>query len=256
MVRSVRELAGRIIAEARAEPERLSDLALVLMPPIHAHCRRLEDEALVSGPRPACRKGCRWCCCGTRVDVLAPEALFLAHCLRAKCGESLEPRIRESARRVEALSAEDRHRQAIPCPLLDTATGSCSVHPVRPIACRGQSSFSARDCEYGLCHPAENRPISKHVALLMSQSAAGFGLRLSLSEMGLDARVLELTSALDVALSHRQAAERWARGEKLFGQAIPPACRQAGPVVSRIGAPPASAGSRNQRKAARRVRRG
>jgi hypothetical protein len=255
IVRSTYDLARQVIAETRADPSRLPDLARILIAPLRAHTERLEQEALADGPRLACRAGCDWCCRGTAVDVLAPEILVIVDHLQGSGQEGWEAKIRDSARRVQGMSAEERHREAIPCPLLEIDSGRCSVHPVRPLACRGQGSLRARDCQYGLQHPNEDRPIPKHAALLMSQSAASMGLRLSLSEMDLDARILELTSALDVAISHRRAAERWARGEKLFGQAIPPDRRRARSVVGTIAGSAAGAPSRNQRKAARRQRR-
>jgi Fe-S-cluster containining protein len=219
------ELAGRVMSATRAEGD------------------RWERQALATGPRLACREGCPWCCYGTQVDVLAPEALVIADQLLRG---GMDPRsIRELARQAEHLSREDRHRQRIACPLLDQARGRCSVHPIRPIACRGHGSLRTGDCQTALEHSEEERAIPKHVPLLLVHSAVSAGLRLALKQAGLDARVLELTNALDVAMSHRSAQERWAHGEKLFGQAIPPG------AVNRDR----TAASKNQRKAARRTRR-
>jgi Fe-S-cluster containining protein len=219
------QLAGRVMSQAHAEGE------------------RWERQVLAAGPRVACRAGCPWCCYGTKVDVLAPEALVIAAEL-VQAGTDL-PSIREHARRVEHLSREDRHRQRVACPLLDEGRGRCSVHALRPLACRGHGSRSARDCQHALEHGEEDRAIPKHVPLLLVHSAVSAGLRLALRQAGLDARVLELSSALDVALSHRSAAERWASGDKLFGQAI-----QSGTPAS-----DQAEASKNQRKAARRARR-
>jgi Fe-S-cluster containining protein len=219
------ELAGRVMSQTRAEGD------------------RWERQALAAGPRLACREGCPWCCYGTQVDVLAPEALVIADQLLR---EGMDPRsIREIARRVEHMSREDRHRQRLPCPLLDEARGRCSVHPIRPIACRGHGSLRAGECQSALEHSEEDRAIAKHVPLLLVHSAVSAGLRLALKQAGLDARVLELANALDVAMSHRSAQERWARGEMLFGQAIPSG------TLDRNR----TAASKNQRKAARRARR-
>ena len=222
---SADELAGRVMSQTHAEGE------------------RWQHQVLATGPRLACREGCPWCCYGTKVDVLAPEALVIAAELLR---EGTDPRsIRESARRVEHLSREDRHRQRVACPLLDEARGRCSVHALRPLACRGHGSLSARDCQHALEQGEEDRAIPKHVPLLLVHSAVSAGLRLALKQAGLDGRVLELSSALDVALSHGGAPERWARGEKLFGQAIP-----SGTPVRDRATP-----SKNQRKATRRARR-
>ncbi len=226
------------LAEAKSD-----DLARRVMSQAHAEGERWEKDVLATGPRLACREGCPWCCYGTRVDVLAPEALLIAaELLKAGTDPTV---IRENARRVEHLSREDRHRQRIACPLLDEDRGRCSVHALRPLACRGHGSLGARDCQNALDHSEEDRPIPKHVPLLLVHSAVSAGLRLALRQAGLDARVFELASALDVALSHGRAAERWAGGEKLFGQA----------VVSDAPVRDRAAPSKNQRKAARKARR-
>jgi Fe-S-cluster containining protein len=232
-----------VLAQGRSGNIALDEMARRVMSQAHTEGERWEQQVLAAGPRVACREGCPWCCYGTRVDVLAPEALVIAAEL-VQAGADL-PSIREHARRVEHLSREDRHRQRVACPLLDEARGRCSVHALRPLACRGHGSRSARDCQHALEHGEEDRAIPKHVPLLLAHSAVSAGLRLALKEVGLDGRVLELSNALDVALSHRGAAERWARGEKLFGQAIPSDT----PVRDRTQA------SKNQRKAARRARR-
>ncbi len=223
-------------------------LAQRVMSATFSEADRWEHQLLAVGRRPACREGCPWCCYGTKVEVLAPEALVIADDLVTR-GMDLEALgIRATARRVAAMTAEERHRLRVACPLLDQAEGRCSIHPVRPLACRAHGSLRAADCERALADPANDRPIPKHMPLLVAHSAVSAGLRLALSEAGLDARVLELNRALEVALWHRGASERWARGEKLFGQA-----------VSGDGAapPPGTAmRSKNQRKAARRARRG
>jgi Fe-S-cluster containining protein len=232
-----------VLAELRSGAITTDELAGRVMSVAYAEGERWERSALATGPRLACREGCPWCCYGTRVDVVAPEALVIAAQLRIV---GTDPHlIRETARRVEHLSPEDRHRQRVACPLLDAARGRCSVHAIRPLACRGHGSLNAGVCQSALEHSEEDRAIPKHVPLLLAHSAVSAGLRLALGQTGLDGRVLELSSALDVALSHRGAADRWARGEKLFGQAMPSGTRDRD----------RTAASKNQRKAARRARR-
>jgi Fe-S-cluster containining protein len=243
IVEQTSRAAAAVVAQVRAGALATGELARHVMSQTHAEGERWERQALAAGPRLACREGCPWCCYGTQVDVLAPEALVIADQLLK---EGTDPRsIREIARRVEPMSAEDRHRQRVACPLLDEARGRCSVHPIRPLACRGHGSLRARDCQSALEHSEEDRPIPKHVPLLLVHSAVSAGLRLALQQADLDARVLELANAVDVALSHRGAPERWARGEKLFGQAIPNGTADRD----------RTAASKNQRKAARRARR-
>jgi len=95
----------------------------------------------------------------------------------------------------------------------------------------------------GLEHSEEDRAIPKHVGLLLTQSAVAMGLGLALRQAELDAACSSSRKALDVALSHREADARWAKGERLFGQA-----------VRSEPSKPLPPHSKNQRKAARRAR--
>jgi Fe-S-cluster containining protein len=243
IVEQTNQAAAAVLAQFSAGIFPAVDLAHQLLRCTLAEGERWEKTALGHGPRLACREGCPWCCYGTKVDALAPEALVIAAHL-ATTGAA-PSHIRRIARRIELMSREDRHRERVPCPLLDEERRACSIHALRPIACRGHGSLRARDCETALVHFAEDRAIPKHVPLLLVHSALSAGLRMALTQAGLDARTLELATALDVALSHRQSAERWARGEKIFGQA----------VATGTAPPERATPTRNQRKAARRARR-
>ncbi|MBN1606337.1 MAG: YkgJ family cysteine cluster protein [Polyangiaceae bacterium] len=258
VVQSVLETATALIAESRAQADGpgLAALPTTLMAEVRARSMTLQEQALASGRRPACREGCAWCCYGTRVELVAPEALVIAASLTAPDQEALRTRIRETARRVQSMSAADRHRERIACPLLDQERGSCRVYAVRPLACRGLGSMNSEACADALAHSDEDRPIPKHLPLLVSQSAVATGMRLALGRAGLDERLLEASAAIDIALSHRHAAQRWAGGEKLFGPAA--TTTRAGPVgaAARFGPMPSPVITRNQRKALRRAQRG
>jgi hypothetical protein len=258
VVKGVLEMATALIAEARAQTDvsGLGALPATLMADVRARSTALEEQALGAGRRPACRQGCAWCCYGTRVELVAPEALVIASTLTGPDHEAIRARIRETARRVQAMSAADRHRERIACPLLDQERGSCSTHALRPLACRGLGSMNAEACAEALAHSDEDRPIPKHLPLLVSQSAVATGLRLALGRAGLDERLLEASAAIDIALSHRHAAQRWAAGEKLFGPAAATTRVRTSGAAARFGPIPSRVVTKNQRKALRRAQRG
>ena len=258
VVKSVLEMAAALIAESRARSEDpgLAMLPATLMAELRARSKALEEQALAAGRRPACKEGCASCCYGTRVEVMAPEALVIAGTLTGADQEAIRTRIRETARRVKSMSPADRHRERIACPLLDQERGSCLVHSVRPLACRGLGSMNSEACADALAHGDEDRPIPKHLPLLVSQSAVATGLRLALGRAGLDERLLEATAAIDIALSHRHAARRWADGEKLFGPAATTTRAWPTGAAARFGTFSNPVLTRNQRKALRRAQRG
>jgi hypothetical protein len=258
VVRSALEAATAVIAEAKSDPDGAGPgaLAATLMSLITARSEALQEQVLGAGRRPACKEGCAFCCYGTRVELMAPEALVIAGLLTDPAKEKTRSKIRETARRAQSMSAADRHRERIACPFLDEERGSCSVYAVRPLACRGLGSMNDAACADALAHSDEDRPIPKHLPLLVSQSALATGLRLALAHARLDERLLEAAMAIDIALSHRHAARRWADGEKLFGPAAATSCAWSAGVQARFGPLPAAAPTKNQRKALRRAQRG
>jgi hypothetical protein len=116
--------------------------------------------------------------------------------------------------------------------------------------------MNSEACADALAHGDEDRPIPKHLALLVSQSAVATGLRLALGRAGLDERLLEATAAIDIALSHRHAARRWADGEKLFGPAATTTRAWPTGAAARFGTFSNPVLTRNHRKALRRAQRG
>jgi Fe-S-cluster containining protein len=104
------------------------------------------------GGNIACHEGCSTCC-SISVRITLPEAVLLLPSvgerwatIRAKA-EALFHLAVVSRHETEFLL---RHRELVgPCPLL-AADGACSVHPVRPLGCRGLlSTVPGRYCDDG-----------------------------------------------------------------------------------------------------------
>jgi hypothetical protein len=105
----------------------------------------------------SCCKGCFSCCLAWVVVGLA-EAQYLREQLEAHQPEVLARTEAEGHKRIKRIGRE-KHRPDFPaayfleanrCPLL-TPDGACSVHPYRPLACRGVlTNLAATYCAPGV----------------------------------------------------------------------------------------------------------
>jgi Fe-S-cluster containining protein len=105
----------------------------------------------------ACRAGCS-ACCHQLVLCTAPEALLIAHALRATLTAgalaATLARLGAQAAAAAGLDSLGYSRARIPCAFLD-AGGACSIYAVRPLACRALKSFSVSSCERVPASPAD-----------------------------------------------------------------------------------------------------
>ncbi|MEO8901960.1 MAG: YkgJ family cysteine cluster protein [Polyangiaceae bacterium] len=164
----------------------------------------------------ACHEGCHWCC-HLKVSATAPEVLVLADYLRtsatAEVLETAKRRAAELAQDVRIFSADDKAEAKIPCALL-TDAGACAAYEARPLACRGWNALDPESCRLELEDDSvfgeRNEELGRECA------AVGLGLVAALADAHLPTEILELTSALHVALSEPNALERWVSGEPIF----------------------------------------
>jgi Fe-S-cluster containining protein len=172
----------------------------------------------------ACKPGCAFCCLGVRVDATAPEVLTIARGFRETLSVAQLAVVREHVERhaaaVRAMTLEQRYRARTPCALLDVASNRCTVYAARPMRCRAHHSLSATDCEAISVDPERPRVLPRYPAVIDAHDAMILGQRRALAAEKLDFRTFDLSLALSVALAHEDAAERWARGERLFDAAV------------------------------------
>jgi len=130
---------------------------------VAAGIARLE-QTIAADPQPpprACRRGCGWCC-HQPVFLTAPEAVVVVAHLRATWTSERLNRLRAllAARAAERQTQiDDRSLLAsgLPCVFLDEEN-SCTIHPARPLACRGITSSSAQACAERYVDPAAPPP--------------------------------------------------------------------------------------------------
>ncbi|MGZ6014880.1 MAG: YkgJ family cysteine cluster protein [Phenylobacterium sp.] len=196
----------RLLAECLCgvDPERASDAG--------EQAHRLLDVSIRANPAssiPDCAKGCSHCCHG-RVTASAPEIFALARAIR---GLDPEPtrRFLERLQLVAGLTSPLRAVRA--CPLLDH--GACSLHHLRPGACRGMSSHSEPACRAAFARgrPQEAPRVREHAVLRAMHAQA---LWAALRAAGLPNGHYDLAEGLLRALNTADAERRWLEGEDVF----------------------------------------
>jgi Fe-S-cluster containining protein len=162
-----------------------------------------------------------------KVELLAPEALAIAEVLRHAAADAgsdseLEADLTARADTMRALSLAERWQQQLPCAFLDLESERCTIHPVRPLACRQHHSVDASECERAAKDVSGEQRTRSRLLLDAIWAAARAAVRYACAEAGLDDRGFELTNAVALALREPTARERWARGERLFDAATIP----------------------------------
>lgn len=101
------------------------------------------------GGRPACRKGCHWCCVQTVAMSVFEAAPLVEHVRRTWTAEQRAALLERCRSVLATLSTHatdaDRIRQRIPCVFLQD-DGACGVYDVRPLACRVFNSQDLAAC--------------------------------------------------------------------------------------------------------------
>jgi Fe-S-cluster containining protein len=97
--------------------------------------------------KPACRKGCHWCC-HQPVFALEYELDYLHEYISVNFEAEIQKRIflraEEKRKELENLSGESLLNSKFPCPLLEN--GTCSAYSARPVACRIYLSSNLESC--------------------------------------------------------------------------------------------------------------
>lgn len=171
-------------------------------------------------PRPACGPGCA-ACCTVNVATLPVEGIAVAGFLRRRLAPDEVPR------RAAALLAfhdeirwcedDERIRLGLACPFLD-GRRACSIHPVRPLACRGVSSLDAEECRRALAERAEEEgPGAVRMNLLQKAlyDEALQAVAAALSARGLDARTRDVSGMAGAFLGDVGRVDAYMRGTRV-----------------------------------------
>jgi Fe-S-cluster containining protein len=168
----------------------------------------------------ACKKGCFWCCF-LRVKVTPLEVMgivdYLRSCLKPGEISELRQRLVRTDGITRGMDGNQRVRAKMMCPLL--MDGKCMSYPVRPIACRVYHSVNLSDCEASLEKDGGSVTIRRDIYGL--SMGIFTGLTEGLRTVGLQTRLLELTTGLRIAMddSGSRLVKRWLSGEPAFVEA-------------------------------------
>lgn len=171
----------------------------------------------------ACHKGCPACCC-IRVTATAPEVFLLAdyvrriHATAAGAHLNLPGRIAEAHAISQGLNADNRMAAQCYCPMI--FNGSCIIHPIRPLACRGHASFDKQAClDAAAGHPVEVSLSEPHSVI---RSLVQNALQSALRGKGYAWRSYELIHALHLTLTDDDVTTEWSRGNDPLAPAVIP----------------------------------
>jgi len=159
-----------------------------------------EAEALCSGRPMACGRGCPHCCV-LNVAVLLPEALLIAEKITLNLAgaeqDELLQRLVHHSNWARWMDDEERISRRAFCPLL-AADGSCSIHPLRPLACRGVASLDGESCRQAFdpIIDERERTVPADLQRRMAYDAAFIAIAGALRQHGLDDRSIELGSGI------------------------------------------------------------
>lgn len=213
------ELAAIRTASAAERAEGLESLARAR----HADLEDAVDEAFTASPDGAatrrsiaCRKGCYFCC-HVNVSSTIPDAILVAATIQSGAAGRFASAVKATATRIAGLSAADRYRQAIPCPMLED--GACGIHEARPTACRAYLATDAGRCEASLRSAqagGEPTPVESLAYPQQLSAAINSGVLRGCADAGLQNCAVELTQAVDRILRDATVIDRWLGGESVF----------------------------------------
>ena len=148
------------------------------------------------------------------------EAVRIARMLRAtlppEALANLRERVGPAYARVRGKDAAARMVLAEPCPLLEN--GRCSIYADRPFVCRGANSADAAACRNGLRNP-QSVPVPMYVHQRQVYAAVGQGAADGVRDAGVRPNLLELVSALRLALEFEDPVTAWRSGRLDFAPA-------------------------------------
>lgn len=177
-------------------------------------------ETHCAGREMACTRGCRHCCV-LNVSVLLPEAMRITETIRtewpAPAWSALQKRLESHSNRERWMDDEERVMRSAFCPLLDTR-GACSIHPVRPLACRGVASLDSSCCRRAFDPIIDDECVRSVPADLMRREAydqAFMALGRTLANHGLDDRSIELGVGILMFAQNPGLKTLYVSGERL-----------------------------------------
>jgi Fe-S-cluster containining protein len=112
------------------------------------------------------------------------------------------------------MDMSQRDRVRLDCPFLEA--GKCTVYEVRPIACRGYSSYSVEDCREDYEHPGTGVEGHANGLRELVFGAIREGLAIACKSASVEHRLLELVRAYKIASEDSTLVETWRSRPEAF----------------------------------------
>ncbi len=154
-----------------------------------------------------CKKGCDTCC-SLRVEVLPPEAFYIANYINTLPADSKNKKIKKLRKHVEYSKGKKLSEYNKPCPFLNN-TGACGIYEVRPHKCRAYLSKDVEKCN-STREADEDPTLSDATTQLVNDSVALYKKRKCVMHP------TELSQSVLAALDDATLEDRWAKGEQVF----------------------------------------
>jgi len=141
----------------------------------HRLCRNNGGKLKHPGtPKIDCKEGCSYCCYQT-VPVTAPEVFAIAEFIRSsESGSQAETRMAKLVdvnQKTQKLAPRERTKRHLACAFLEN--GTCSIYPVRPLACAEFTSMELNDCKRAYRVGFKPRGIVHEKARMMCSTPSG-----------------------------------------------------------------------------------
>lgn len=161
-----------------------------------------------------CKKACTYCCRKPGVLVSVPELLRVLDYVRTHFDDPVVSALRERSTRyaaqVDGRDVNQPSAESVPCPLL--VDDLCSVYEARPLVCRGYNSTDVEACRRA--HDDPDILVPTFAPLKDVTDGATVGMVQRLAAAGFSEAMVDLGSALHVALADDGCAEAIVRGEQ------------------------------------------
>ncbi|WP_435021879.1 YkgJ family cysteine cluster protein [Tundrisphaera sp. TA3] len=178
-------------------------------------------DACHDGHRVACRSGCTYCCTFP-VAASIPEVLAIASFVRdrfeAGRRSALDARIEANIAATNGMDMSRRDRVRLDCPFLEA--GQCSVYEVRPVACRGVSSYSVDDCREDYEQAGAGVEIHANAIRELVFGAIREGLAVACKMASVEHRLVELARSYRIASEDSTLEETWRSRAGAFDSAM------------------------------------
>lgn len=179
----------------------------------------LLQRSSVEGRPVECKNGCAWCC-HQAVFAVSHELILIREFIFQNLKGTGTERIKSSAalkiKRTTGSSMKQRLEIKYPCPFL--SGNSCSIYPVRPMACRIYLSTSRLSCESEFRDPGNEKNIPELLDFpLRTGRMLNEGFVSRLREAGLQCLEMPLENGAQSVLSAGDSLpEKWLKGELIL----------------------------------------